>query len=143
MSSLNAIQEFITANSNKKLDSVKSELLHLIQELVSQQSNRAVTDAWRGSSDNGTLECFCYYHKTWEKVTTETYGSKQGSKHGFNNMCKVGTNAWTKWNKVRKQVDERILSDVMKGMIKQDEIAIKKETMLAAVDAELWPCKNN
>jgi hypothetical protein len=133
--------EFIEANKNKQVKNISNELIQLVNQLVAESKSRAegVSEAWR--TVDGKLECFCYYHKVWEVVTTETYGSKQGSKHGFNNMCKSGTNAWTKWNKMRKQVDDVVLKEVVTGTCKVENIETRKATLHAEVDKQYWSCK--
>ena len=92
------------------------------QELITAKKTSQCTL----KNDKGEItRIFCYYHKQWESV--EHYGKKASHPTGFNTMCKVGTNKWTKqYNDSKKQKAE-LLDLVATGELDPKDIPTKIE----------------
>lgn len=87
---------------------------------------------------DGRLEIFCYYHKEWEHVDQVPYGKKTTTPHGYNTMCKIGVNMWTKQYKEFKEAEGTILGMVERKEITYDQIP-EKRAEFAAKRNEIVP----
>lgn len=107
---------------NKNKDKKVSELLSDIEIIVTSKKNN-ITIAY---DDKGkAYAIFCYYHKQWELLSDVEYGKKASSKSGFNTMCKVGTNLWTKQQSTAKNAKAKLLSDVATSKVKPSDLPIR------------------
>jgi len=109
------IVTFLKSNKSKKV----SEILAKVEELTcakKSQSNVLYDDK------KNVIAIFCYYHKQWELVANVDYGIKQSSASGFNTMCKIGTNAWTKQQAIAKKSKEDLLTRVAQGEVVANDI---------------------
>lgn len=99
------IHSILVRNEDKKVSEIMDQLVAL---MVSKQRD---TNSYE--NDDG-LWIFCYYHKQWELVGRQVeYGSKASSKTGYNTMCKVGVNCWTKQQRDFKTNKANLLERVM------------------------------
>jgi hypothetical protein len=117
------IHKILLENSDKNI----SEVLPLLEPLMEAQ----VRDKAHKYDDDGNLWIFCYYHKEWEQVGEIEYGSKKNTATGYNTMCKVGVNQWTKQQREFKKAKAELLDKVMAGEVDaadlNDEIAALEE----------------
>ena len=98
----------LEANQNK---SVKS-ILDSVKELCESKKKDSTI---RKDASGKITHIFCYYHKEWEPV--EWYGSKQSSHSGFNTMCKIGVNEWTRRQSAMKKERDNVLTSVSEGLL--------------------------
>ena len=108
------IHKILTDNSDKNI----SEIMHLLEPLMEAQ----IRDKNHRTNENGDLEIFCYYHKEWEVVGEVEYGSKKNTATGYNTMCKVGVNQWTKQQREFKKAKADLLDQVMNGTLDPTEL---------------------
>lgn len=107
------LMSFLEINKDKKV----SAILEQVKELVESKKK----DSTIRKDDKGNItHIFCYYHKEWESVSL--YGPKQSSHSGFNTMCKVGVNQWTKQQSDFKKSKDEVLTRVMKGELKPENL---------------------
>ena len=121
--------KLLESNKSKKV----SEVLPLILEMAEskKQSNTFIKDA------NGKIVAiFCYYHKQWEILSEVEYGTKKNSTTGYNTMCKIGVNLWTKAQSTAKKSKEEILIGVSNGKIDpktivklMEDVEVKRNTI--------------
>lgn len=108
--------QYLEANKDKKV----SSLLKTVKEMTStKKSNQTVI-----YKDNKPYAIYCYYHKQWELVKDVPFGSKKSNKSGLNNMCKVGTNQWTKQQAEAKKAKAKLLDDVTNGKIDPKDLKV-------------------
>jgi len=108
------IHQILIDNSDKNV----SEIMHLLEPLMEAQ----VRDKNHRTNENGELEIFCYYHKQWEVVGEVEYGSKKNTATGYNTMCKIGVNNWTKQQREFKKAKAELLDAVMAGEIEPADL---------------------
>ena len=84
------------------------------------------------NADGEVTHVFCYYHKKWEAVADVEFGKKTTSPTGLNNMCKIGTSAWTKQQRAAKTANNGLLDDVMAGKVEAKDL----EGLRADIDKE-------
>ena len=109
------IVDFLTANKDKKVSSIMAEVL------LMTESKKASSTFIVDSKDN-VLAIYCWYHKQWEILEQVPFGSKANSTTGFNTMCKVGTSAWTKKQRIAKQAKTNMLDGLADESIKPSDI---------------------
>ena len=107
--------QFLNTNKDKTIKSLWSEI-----ELMTKSKKAEETIAY--DKNGKPYAIFCYYHKQWEILKDVEYGKKASSKSGFNTMCKIGTNAWTKQQSDAKKKKNDVLTKVEKGEIKPSDI---------------------
>jgi len=74
--------------------------------------------------ENGKVfAIFCWYHKQWELLSEVEYGSKASHHSGFNTMCKIGVNKWTKAQSVAKSEKSKLLDLVASGELDPKDIS--------------------
>lgn len=122
------LHALLLANVDKKVKSIMPMLEALMEAQVRDTASRETPYG---------LEIFCYYHKQWELITQVEYGSKANSTTGYNTMCKIGTNMWTKQQRDKKNAEAKLLEAVrnnevtveqlpaMLDKLEQDRLAIK------------------
>lgn len=123
---------FLEANKNKKVETIMPQLMVLVTSKQAQKN--FITD-----EEGRVTHIFCYYHKMWEPVSE--YGSKKHSPSGYNSMCKIGVNQWTKQQRESKQAESKMLDDLSKGLLsptdidaKRLEIQVHKDRIVARED---------
>lgn len=97
-----------------KVTEVLDDLIPLM-ESKQRDSNHRV-------NDNGELEIFCYYHKEWECVAEVEYGKKANTVTGYNTMCKIGTNNWTRQQREYKANKAKLLDLVHEGTVAVEDL---------------------
>ena len=107
------IHNILESNQDKKVGELMDQLLELM-ESKQRDKNHEYRD--------GKLYIFCYYHKEWECVDDIEYGSKANTATGYNTMCKIGVNCWTKQQRDFKQAKSALLDKVMSGEIEASEL---------------------
>lgn len=107
--------ELLEANKGKKVSTILDDIIELCSSKT--QGSTVIRDA-----EGNVIAIFCYYHKQWELLSSTPYGAKASSATGFNTMCKVGTSKWTKQQRLAKQANANILTDVAKGTIEPSDI---------------------
>jgi len=117
------IFEILENNKDQKVKDVLAELLPLM-ESKQRDKNHEYRD--------GKLWIFCYYHKEWEAVDKVEYGSKKNTPTGYNTMCKVGVNCWTKQQRTFKSAKADLLNQIVEGSLKPEDL----EDKLAELEAE-------
>lgn len=131
----NEVLTILNENSNKKVSSI----IELIEELEFEQQKSQRQKTYLMDDNNQPFAIFCYYHKQWELVAETEYGVKASTKTGLNTMCKLGTNMWTKQQKVAKQEQADLLERLIEGDITTDEANDLKneiESNRTAIDLE-------
>lgn len=108
------VHSILETNQDKKVSEVL-ELLLPLMESKQRTSNQRI-------NDKGQLEIFCYYHKEWECVNDVEYGTKANSATGYNTMCKVGVNQWTKQQREFKKAKANLLDLVANGELEASEL---------------------
>ena len=81
--------------------------------------------------EEGRLQVFCYYHKTWELVDQVPYGKKVNTHTGLNAMCKVGTNQWTKQQREAKSAGSDLLKLIAVGKLLPEDITAETDKIEA------------
>jgi hypothetical protein len=117
---------FLEANKNKKVDTLMPEIMKMVES--KQAAKNFITN-----EAGEVTHIFCYYHKKWEPVSE--YGSKKHSPSGYNSMCKIGVNQWTKQQRDAKAAELRLLDDVAKGVLAPTDIDAKRLEIVAMKDA--------
>ncbi len=114
------IIDFLERNKSKNVN----EILETVKQMTeSKKHNETVLYDDKGAP----FAIFCYYHKQWELLSEVEYGKKKSSKSGFNTMCKIGTNQWTKQQSEAKKAKASMLDEVAKGKIKPQDINSRLE----------------
>ena len=108
------IHKILINNLNKNVN----EIMDLLEPIMEAQ----VRDKCHRTNENGDLEIFCWYHKEWEVVGEVEYGSKKNTSTGYNTMCKIGVNQWTKQQREFKKAKNELLDQVMEGTIEPNEL---------------------
>lgn len=108
------IHELLMANKDLKVKDIMDQLVGLMES--QQRDKNHYTD------ENGDLYIFCYYHKEWELVGQVEYGSKKSTATGYNSMCKIGTNQWTKQQRDFKQSRGELLDKVASGDLEIEDL---------------------
>lgn len=98
------IHSILLNNQDKKVSD--------IMDLLTSEMESKVRDKNHFEDEHG-FWIFCYYHKEWELVSQVEYGSKASSTTGYNTMCKVGVNCWTKQQRDFKTNKSNLLERVM------------------------------
>ncbi len=106
---------FLEENKDKKISSILDD----VKEMTAAKKHASTV--LKNSKDEIT-HIFCYYHKQWEDVKVVEYGSKKSSATGYNQMCKIGVNTWTKQQAEAKKAKAQLLEDVGEGKVQVDEI---------------------
>jgi len=112
------IHALLSSNKDKVIEDIMPQLLAL---MVSKQRDKN-----HHETDDG-LEIFCYYHKEWELVSQVEFGSKASSATGYNSMCKVGVNAWTKQQRDFKSSKANLLEEMIAGDLEASDLSERIE----------------
>lgn len=117
------LHAILAENSNKKVSTILPQLVELMSRKnnASGQANTFIKD-----DDGNTIAIYCYYHKKWELLSQCDYGSKQGTATGFNTMCKEGVSKWTKQQRVKKQAEANLLTQVASKELDVEDIPTKQ-----------------
>jgi len=109
---------YLETNKDLKISDVlkAEEFLELI--VAKKNANTVLKDL----NDN-VVAIFCYYHKRWELLSEVEYGSKVSHWSGFNTMCKIGVNKWTKQQAVAKQAKVDLLDSVAEGKVQVADVS--------------------
>lgn len=117
-----AILNLLNNNKSKKVATILKDPAFLALVETKVRSTTAKYDA------NGQVtHIFCYYHKEWEEVATTPYGKKASTKHGLNTMCKAGASAWTKQQRVARELKEETLQCLLEGLLTREECQVELE----------------
>ena len=101
------IYDVLNNNGDKKVKDLLPELISMMESKQRDSNHR--------TNENGKLEIFCYYHKQWEVVGEVEYGTKTNSVTGYNTMCKIGVNNWTKQQRDHKKAKADLLNKIADG----------------------------
>jgi len=107
--------ELLETNKDKKVSSILQEVYTLAESKQSSK-NFVVNDK------NVVTQVFCYYHKTWETISDVDYGTKKHSASGYNSMCKIGVNQWSKQQRNAKKEEADLLNKLSSGQVSPDKI---------------------
>ncbi len=107
--------ELLEANKSKKVSTILDDIIELCSSKT--QGSTVLKD-----EEGNTIAIFCYCHKQWELLNEVPYGRKASSATGYNTMCKQGTSEWTKRQRIAKQANANILTDVASGKIEPSDI---------------------
>jgi hypothetical protein len=105
--------EFLELNKDKKVSSILED----VKKLVESKKKDSTIEK---DKDGKIVRIFCYYHKEWESV--DLYGSKESSHSGFNTMCKIGVNQWTKQQSEFKKGKDGLMTRVISGDLKPENL---------------------
>lgn len=108
------IHKILVDNSDKNVSEIMSLLVPLMEAQVRDKNHKI--------DEDGNLWIFCYYHKEWELVGEVEYGSKKNTATGYNTMCKIGVNQWTKQQREFKKAKAELLDAVMNGDVDPSEL---------------------
>lgn len=117
---INDIIEFLNANENKTIKTVRADLTEMLEQLTIV--NRPLGRTFLVGSDNKVFAIFCWYHKQWELLSEVEYGQKVSSSTGYNTMCKIGVREWTKEQKLLKLLPGECLELVETGKLKFEQV---------------------
>lgn len=110
-----AINAALVALTNKKLT---PKVLAELQALMASKGGEKTFI----TNDEGTVIAIrCYYFKRW--MSPEFFASKKTAS-GYNSMCKLGTNTWSKQQRVAKKANAELLEKLMDGALTSDEAKI-------------------
>lgn len=114
------LYELLQANESKKVSTIMPQLVELMTKKGGGMNNgkNYITD-----EEGNVTHVFCYYHKKWESVAIAEYGKKTNTATGLNTMCKEGTSAWNKAQRVKKQAEANILIKIQSGELQPEDIA--------------------
>ena len=118
--------DFINSNKQKKISSVYDELVQLMSASTRMEAT------FKKDSDGNITHIYCYYHKKWEDLSVHEFGTKSKSTTGYNTMCKVGVNQWSKQQREAKRAKELMLEQVASGEVRAEDI----QTRLAEIEQE-------
>ncbi len=122
-----AYQEIVAYLEDNKDSKVKTVLPGVIELASAKTGGGGGGGSTIRRNDAGEVtHIFCYYHKMWEDVSVVEFGKKATSPTGLNNMCKEGTSAWTRQQRVAKKANESLLNDVASGEVAPSDIAAKQ-----------------
>lgn len=123
------VQYLESQKDSKIADILKAEeFLELI--VAKKNANTVLKD----ENDN-VVAIFCYYHKRWELLSEVEYGSKASHHTGYNTMCKIGVNKWTKQQAVAKTAKADLLDEVAAGDVEVKDVAAKLDEIEDARNA--------
>jgi len=111
---------FLENNSDAKVGSI-------IEEIKSMVEAKVKTSTLHYDEDGNLIAIYCYYHKQWELIFDVEYGAKANTKTGYNNMCKIGCNQWYKQQRDAKKSKEKLLADLMEGIVTTDDAKSTQE----------------
>jgi len=112
------VVKFLEDNKNKKVETIFNEVLEMC-------ATKKKTETVLYDDKGNAYAIYCYYHKQWELLSEVEYGKKASAKSGYNTMCKIGTNQWTKQQKEAEKAKAAILDGVAKGEIDPSLIKVK------------------
>ena len=110
----------LNSNQEMKVEDIMQQALSL---MVSKQRDKNHRESLDG------LWIFCYYHKEWELVSQVEFGSKASSATGYNSMCKVGVNAWTKQQRDFKTNKANLLEEMIAGKLEASDLSERIEDL--------------
>ena len=114
------IYALLRANGNLKVKDLMPELLELMSSKQRDKNHK---------TDEHGLWIFCYYHKEWELTSQVEYGAKAGSATGFNSMCKVGVNTWTRQQREFKTDKANLLEEMIVGNLEASDLHSRVEEL--------------
>lgn len=108
---------YLESHKDSKIaDILKTEeFLELI--VAKKNSNTVLKD----ENDN-IVAIYCWYHKRWELLSEVEYGSKASHHTGYNTMCKIGVNKWTKQQATAKAAKSELLDKVAEGEVEVKDV---------------------
>lgn len=111
---------FLESQKDSKIsDILKSE--KFLDLIVAKKNAHTVLK----DKNDKVVAIFCYYHKQWELLSEVEYGSKASSATGFNTMCKIGVNKWTKQQSVAKNAKSELLMEVASGELDPKDLTAR------------------
>lgn len=129
--------EFLESQKDAKIsDILKSDEF---KDIITAKKN--ATTVLKDKNDK-VIAIFCYYHKQWELLSEVEYGTKVSSATGYNQMCKIGVNKWTKQQSDAKKAKAELLDLVAEGKVEPSEISSrvdKIENKRNSIDMEGAP----
>lgn len=108
------LMSYLTTNKDKKVADILEDIKQFTE--VKKNANTVIY------KNDKPIAIFCYYHKQWELLSEVEYGKKASHKSGYNTMCKVGTNQWTKQQAEARKSKEQLLDDVENGKVKPQDL---------------------
>ena len=127
----------LNENENRKVKTILPQILELV-------STKKANSTHLYNDEGRLIGIFCYYHKKWEAIDEHDYGLKKHSKSGYNSMCKVGVNNWTKQTKIAKLAKEALLGKVASGELEVCDIKLaesmidEERAIIIESDLESW-----
>lgn len=107
--------EFLLANQNKSVKTILDQVLEMTQTKSTQMASY--------SDENGQVIAIkCYYFKRWMLLDEVEFGTKKHSTTGYNTMCKIGANQWSKQQRDAQKAKDDLLSQVSTGTIPYGEL---------------------
>jgi len=110
--------EYLESHKDSKIGDILTS--EAFKDIITAKKN--TTTVLKDENDN-VIAIFCYYHKQWELLKDVEYGTKVSSATGFNTMCKIGVNKWTKQHNDAKKAKAELLDQVASGEIKPQDVA--------------------
>jgi hypothetical protein len=112
--------KFLEENKDKKISAVLPQVLEMVE-------SKKIESTVRKDVNGKITHIFCYYHKEWEPI--EYFGNKSSSHTGYNTMCKIGVNEWTRRETKFKKDRDALLSQIVSGELKPEQLQSKLEEL--------------
>ena len=110
----------LESNKDKKVSTILDEIYSLVES--KKKETTYILD-----QDGNPFAIFCWYHKQWELLSEVEYGSKASHHSGYNIMCKIGVNKWTKQQSVVKNAKTALLDEVVAGKLTPKDVSSRVE----------------
>ena len=114
--------EFLELNKSKKVEAILPEVYKIV-------SSKNVGSTYIMDVNNKAVAIRCYYFKRWMPLVGPSaveFGVKTNTKTGFNTMCRLGTNLWTKQNNDAKRQLAELIDKLEDGKLAIDKIKFEK-----------------
>lgn len=121
----------LAANPKIRVSDVMDELNDVMKARVGEGGGGRATTFHK--DEHGVVTAIrCFYFGKWFDPRVVETGLKANTPSGYNSMCKVGLNAWTKQQREAKTAKDDLLADVISGKIAQADLGAKMQEIEAA-----------
>lgn len=122
------------ANAKVKVADIFADIEELVKARVGEGGGGRATTFHKDDAGVVTaIRCF-YFGKWFDPRVVET-GVKANTPSGYNSMCKVGLNAWTKQQREAKAAKDTLLEEVIAGTTEQSQLGTRMQEIEDARNA--------